>query len=410
MDSSNPLRVTQLIPILLLMAMAHFLIDVMLGIWPLYKTMVSLDIGLAGLIVGLGGFIGEGSQLLFGSFSDKGYRKLLIVLGLFISLAASFFTYTLNYTALFGLYLLTCLGSGCFHPSAASLVSSISSSRRGLFMTILAAGGSFGMASSQIIFAKTHSWFDGQTYLLAIPGIALGLLIAIYPYPRSVNQNAQAIGSHQVQLKDFIDFFRNRTLRVLYISQIANQSLLWGMIFIMPDMLKTLGHEEWICHGGGHFCLIMGATCMMIPGGYLADLYSVRQIMLIGGVISCVLYYFVLYSPWLHIGLSLSSLFLLGATLALMNPLALSLATRLEPYRTGAVSAFLMGLVWCISEPIGPGGVGLLSTMFEENGPIKAMAILGGFFLIQIYATWCLPKGVLTNSSPSGLRQSLGDE
>ena len=88
----------------------------------------------------------------------------------------------------------------------------------------------------------------------------------------------------------------------------------------------------------------------------------------------------------------LISLFVLGATLALMNPLAVAFGTRLEPKRTGAVSAFLMGLVWCFSEALGTGGVGVMSHFFDDYAPVKALAVLGSLFIIQIYGTLCLPK------------------
>jgi FSR family fosmidomycin resistance protein-like MFS transporter len=133
---------------------------------------------------------------------------------------------------------------------------------------------------------------------------------------------------------------------------------------------------------------------MVIPGGYLADLYSGRQVMLYGGLISCTAFYFILFSGGISITIVLASLFVLGATLALMNPLALSIGTRLEPNRSGAVSAFLMGLVWCVSEALGPGSVGIMNNLFDDYGAVKALAILGSLFLVQISATFCLPKNV----------------
>lgn len=380
----------RLLPLLFLIGLAHFLVDTMLGIWPIYKSLAQLDIAKAGLIVAVGAFIGEGSQLLFGAFSDRGYRKPLIIAGLMIATASSFLVYSSDYLLLFCLYLLTCIGSGCFHPCAASLMSSLVPARRSLIMTIFAAGGSLGLATSQLTFTNVHALFDGHTYLLALPALGLAVVLACYSFP----QVTQTKTTHHASMKDFISFFKNPSLRALYFSQVANQSILWGTIFILPDVLKTLGHTEWICYGGGHFCFILGAACMMVPGGYLADLYSARQVMLYGGLISSVMFYFILFSGGISVAIVLGALFILGATLALMNPLAVSLGTRLEPTRSGAVSAFLMGLVWCLSEALGPGGVGVMSTLFDDYASVKALAVLGTLFLIQIYATLCLPKEV----------------
>jgi FSR family fosmidomycin resistance protein-like MFS transporter len=157
-------------------------------------------------------------------------------------------------------------------------------------------------------------------------------------------------------------------------------------------MLKVLGYSDWICYGGGHLCFILGAACMLIPGGYLADLYSARRVLLVGAFSSCAAFYFILYAGGISLMVVLPALFLLGATLALMNPIAVSLGVKMEPNRSGAVSAFLMGLVWCVSEAVGPGGVGLLSTLFDDYAPVKALAVLGSLFLLQIYGTLMLPK------------------
>lgn len=389
----HSIRTTQVIFLLILIGAAHFLVDTMLGIWPLYKSMAQLDMAKAGLVVAIGAFVGEGFQLAFGAWSDKGYRKSLIITGLVLSTAGSFLAYSTDYVILFPLFLVTCIGSGCFHPCAASLVCQLNPARRGLIMTIFAAGGSLGLATSQLTFTKVHTWFEGHTFYLALPALCLAVLIACYRFPLAVNQTQQET-LHKFSIKDFADFFRNPSLRALYFSQVANQSILWGTIFILPDALQVLGHTNWICYGGGHFCFILGAACMIIPGGYLADLYSVRQVMLFGGLISCAAFYFILFSGGLSVAIILSMLFILGATLALINPLAVALGTRLEPLRSGTVSAFLMGLVWCISEALGPGGVGLLSGFFEDYGPVKALAVLGTLFLVQIYSTLCLPKSV----------------
>lgn len=391
--SDSRLSLFWMIPLVIFLAMAHFLVDTMLGIWPIYKTMIQLDMAKAGFVVAAGAFIGEGSQLFFGTWSDKGYRKFLIIMGLILTTASAFLSYSSNYLVLFGLYLMTCIGSGCFHPCTASLMSGLIPSRRSLLMTIFAAGGSLGLATSQLTFTHAYLAFDKQTYLLTFPAIGLALLLICYYFPPVVSQ-AQQTTSGRGRLKDFGEFFQNPTLRLLYFSQVANQSILWGTIFILPDILKEQGHVDWICLGGGHFCFISGAACMMIPGGYLADLYSARQIMLYGGCISFLAFYVILFFGAISMLVLIPALFVLGSTLALMNPIAVSLGNQLEPMRSGAISAFLMGLVWCVSEAVGPGGVGMMSSLFSDSdyASIKALALLGCLFLIQIYTTSCLPK------------------
>lgn len=375
--------------ILLLAWLGHFLVDLMIGIWPVYKSMAHLNLAAAGAVVALGAFIGEGAQLLFGSLSDRGYRKAVLVFGTLAIAGSAFLAYSTVYFVMFGLYLLTCLGSGAFHPSMASLMNTLRPEKRGLLMAIFASGGSVGLASSQLIFTNVYSFFEGHTYILAIPSLFVAACLLLYPLPKV----KAAVGGHpKMSWRDITALFRHQHLRTLYFAQVANQTLMWGLIFILPDALKTLGYEDWVCFGGGHMCLILGAFIMVIPAGYLADKYSVRRVLLYAGLISFVAFYLMIFFGGLSITFILLTLAVLGASLGIANPLSVALGNRLMPSKPGLVSAFLMGLVWCISEAIGPGGVGVLSTFFEDYGPIKALAILGVFFLVNIYCTMQLPE------------------
>lgn len=385
---------SHVIIVMALIGLAHFMVDTMLGIWPVYKTLVHIDLAKAGLIVAVGAFLGEGLQLCFGLMSDKGYRMILIVLGMLFSMAASFLAYFSIDAALMGLYFLTCLGSGCFHPAAASLVGEIAAGRRAFFMTLFAAAGSLGLATSQLSFTHVIEVFEGATAVMAIPSIFVAALILFY-FSRQTTTNPSAAPRPAVSFRDFIDFFKNPSLRLLYFAQVANQAVTWGTIFILPDVLKTLEHSDWICYGGGHLCFILGATCMMVPGGILADLYSPRLVMLFSGIVSCFCFYFILFSGGVESLPVLLVLFVLGATLMVISPIAVSMGTHIEPTRRGAVSAFLMGLVWCISEAFGPGSVGLMTHLFDENAPLKALGLLGALFSLQIAATYRLPSQCL---------------
>lgn len=384
-------RSNVLIPALCLIWCAHFLVDVMIGIWPVYKSLAQIDLAQAGLIVAGGAFIGEGSQLFFGSLSDKGYRHYCIVFGLLLAMGSVFLAYTSTLGMLFILYLTTCIGSGCFHPSASSLVNTMAPSKRGMYMAIFASGGSLGLASSQLIYTQAFHGWEGQTMWLAIPIIFLAGIFLLFR-SHSTPVTAAAALNRPTKVRDYASFFKNPTLRSLYLSQVANQSLCWSLIFILPDVLKTFGHPDWISYGGGHFCFILGGAAMMIPSGLLADKYSPRFLMLVLGTVGLLSFYTIILFGGISMLLILPMLFTLGACLGVMNPLAVSFGVRLVPQSPGAVSAFLMGLVWCVSEALGPGGVGLMTKMFSDYAPVKAVAILGLLLFVQIYHTLLLPK------------------
>ena len=374
----------------LLMWLAHFIVDVMIGIWPIYKSLIDLNLAKAGLVVALGAFIGEGSQIIFATLSDKGYGKAMIGCGLAMVSAAAFMPYFSNYAAFFLLYLVTCLGSGAFHPSAAGLMNILRPKRRSLLVTIFASGVSFGLAFSQIIFTSVYFSLPGQSYLLLIPGFLLIAVLLFYNFPEI--KEAGGRGAHKTHIKDFITFFKRTDLRLLYFTLVANQTLFWAVIFILPNVLKSLEQIDWVCYGGGHMCLILGGAMMMAPAGLLADRYSARNVILAASVIGFALFYILLFFGNLSATFVLINLFILGACLAVIQPVGGALGGKLEPNKPSMVSAFLMGMVWCVAEALGPGGVGLISTLFEDNAPVKALAVIGVFFPVSIYCSWSLSK------------------
>lgn len=373
---------------LLIVCMGHFLVDVMIGIWPVYKTLAHLDLAWAGLIGGVCAFAGEGMQILFGSLSDRGYRKALILGGLVATAASACLIYTDSYLCIFALYLITCAGSGAFHPSAISLVSDLSTKSRGLLIALFTSGGAFGMAFSQILFTSTHKWFDGHVIWLAVPA---GILTLFAFFSQKIRPPATPSGQH-FNLKAFAGFFKQKPLCMLYFTQLCNASMLWGTMFLLPDLLSSRGYESWISFGGGHMFYILGCAFMMIPAGHLADRFSSRTVIMWAMVGGMILFYTLLMVPGLTNAALLALLFCLGASVGVVQPVAIALGTSLAPNQKGMVSAFLMGMVWCLAEGIGQIGGGFMAAWFTDDAPAKALAVLGVIFLFGCAFTYQLPQ------------------
>lgn len=372
--------------------LSHFLVDLMIGIWPVFKTFAQMDLALAGLIGGGCAFFGEGMQVVFGILSDRGWRKFLILAGLFTTTASAYFAYTDSYVGFFLLCLLTCIGSGAFHPAAVSFVSDLPSQRKGFLIGLFTSGGSFGMAVGQLAFTQTHSWFDGHTAWLALPAIIV--IIAACLGNLGKQTTTQSVAPRHFDLKIFKHFFRHRPLRMLYFSQVCNATMLWGTLFLLPDLLLSRGYDSWISFGGGHLVCIIGSATMMMLAGFLADSYSHRSVILVSCFCGMIFFYSLILIPALNTIALLVLLFGLGAAIGAVNPVSTSLGTLLAPNHKGLVSAFLMGLVWCVSEGIGQIGGGFLATCFTDDGPAKALAIMGNLFLIGLATAYQLPKAV----------------
>jgi FSR family fosmidomycin resistance protein-like MFS transporter len=377
---------------LILLWLGHFLVDFMLGIWPVFKTLSALDLGFAGIMASCCAFLGEGSQLLFGRLTDKGHHKRLIAIGLLMTASSALLAFSQSYFMLFLFLILTCIGSGAFHPSSVAFIGSLTDKQKGLFISIFASGGALGMAFSQTVFSHTYAYLNGNTFPLIVPTFLLLILLIFFGYHKKESFPGFACERPPLSLKYFREYFQDPALKRLYLTQVCNQTIFWATIFLLPDVLSTREYEDSVAFGGGHMALIIGSAFMMIPSGYLADRFSSRSVILVSSLSGMILFYAFLLLPFLETIYLIPLLLIAGSFLGVVQPVAVALGNDLGRKNPGLVSAFTMGLVWCVSETIGPAGGGLLSKLFVEDAPAKALMILGALFPMKIYAAYRLPK------------------
>ena len=376
---------------LLVIWFCHLSVDFFTGIWPAYKTLAGLDITKAGLILGLAGFLGDGSQLFFGALADRSLRKKLVAVGLILACFASFLTLFSSYFFLFLLMLFVYLGSGIFHPAAAGIVQNLVSSRKSFTIAVFASGGALGLSLSQLLYSylyTTSAYFS--LILVGLPLIAMYLLRG-GAYPENLDPN------RPFAIKNLIRPFkegRNRkAFTCLYLSQLCQQSVTYGFIFFLPDILRLQGQSPLICYGLGHCLLIIGSGLMLIPMGILADYLGQKRVLIILGCLSTFFFYLFLFKGQeAGIGCVLL-LFALGASMGSFNPIGVSLGNRLIVNRASSVSALLMGGVWCFSHIIGSGLGGLMTKLFVENHVTYAMALLGLLYPLCITFVSLIPSG-----------------
>lgn len=353
----------------------HFCVDFMIGIWSIYKTIASLDLAMAGAIAGFCSCMGEGTQLLWGRLSDKGYFKWVILGGIVVSTCVIFLPYSSNYTYFLLLYLFTCIGSGAFHPSAVGLLGKLAGNRKTFVISIFAVGGSLGLAFSHFSFKDAYFYLEHHIWILAIPVILFAAIGCLHSFgmksPEILNRQQSQHGFFEI-----FKYFKRRDLTLVYFVQMANQIFAWGMLFLLPDVLLSRGYEDWITYGGGHFFFVLGAGSLMAPAGYLADKFSSKSVLIYAYTLSIALFYTFWYFDQIETPYILILLFFMGATLGLLNPVCVAFGNKLDPNNPGMVSAFLMGMVWVVSEVIGPAGGGLLTKLFTEDAPANALAIL----------------------------------
>jgi FSR family fosmidomycin resistance protein-like MFS transporter len=363
----------------------------MLGIWPLYKTIAHLNLMMAGLIAGAGAFMGEGMQVLFGIWSDRGWRKLLIFSGLILTFSSILFIYTPSYFVMFFFYLLTCIGSGAFHPSAAGLVAQLTPHRKGLLIGLFVASGAVGMATSQWLYMFSASLLDGHmawSFILPII-VCLVAFLVYFPSPPISEMSSHSFFDH---FKSTFALMKKAEFRFLYFTQVASNAIFWGTVFLLPDILYAREYPLWISFGAGHLCFILGAAVAMAPAGYLADKFSAKTVILTCHIMAAAVFYAFIFQPALSIPFLLIILFAFGSFVGVLNPLNIALANQMAPASSGAISAFVMGMAWCVAECIGPGGGAFLTRFFTEDAAAKALGMVGGLFAVGFFAALRVPK------------------
>ncbi len=358
----------------------------MIAIWPIYKSLVKMDLAVAGLIAAVCITIGEGLQLWFGLLAEKGYRKILIMLGVLLTSTAIVLPYASPIFVISLICFATAIGSASFHPPATGLLSQLSPNKKGLAITFFYTGGSLGMACSPLIFSQTYRTFHGHTWPILLIPLFLFVFLYFHDFPE------RSKGKSELSLQTFKNFFRQKELLHLYWTQVATQTVYWSFVFLLPDILLTKNAPEWIAFGGGHLAMMLGSFLLMLPAGHLSDRYTSKRVLLCASGCSIVLLLIFLGLPFTSPITVLPFLFVLGGALGVINPVAVALGNKLAPDNPSMISACLMGLVWCVAESLGPGISGVLTKFFSAAAPIKAMQVMAAFFIWGFYSISKLPQ------------------
>jgi FSR family fosmidomycin resistance protein-like MFS transporter len=366
---------------LFLLWSSHLLLDFFTGIWPIYKTIAGVDLAKAGLIAGLSGFFGEILQLFFGYFSDRGFRKKVILLGLILGSCVLGITFTNDLLISFFILLLLMLGSGSYHPAAVGFAGLLSSEQKGRNILFFASGGAIGLGISQLAFTKALELCGGHALVFLIPVLILIIVIAFYPMQEQKD-------NFKLSFKEFIQPLLRvkRPLLLLYITQVFNFTLVTAFMFLLPDLMRAKECHSWLCMGGGHLCFILGGAILMVPAGYLCDKYGHKPVLLITIFSALLLLYSFLIQPEHSLKKTVLFLTTLGGFMTAVNPIIVSWGNKLVPESPSTVSGLLMGCAWCLAN-FGATWAGLLAKIVTFDPIASTLCLLGlslvlGFFLI----------------------------
>lgn len=366
---------------------AHFLMDFMLGVWPVYKTIFHIDLVVAGWIASLSLFLGEGFQLYFGYLSDKGYAKGLLALGLGLTATIPFLSYLENEWLLFAMVLCAYIGSGAFHPSGTGIITASESSHQSFFVALFACGGMVGAAFSQIGYTYFYNHFPNQIWILFLPVVICTLLCAFFSFPKKAPQKKQR--NFKEILKSLAP--QKNKLILLYVVHVLLQIVVLSFAFLLSDILVIKNYENWFCLGGGYFCFILGSVITSLPLGYCVDKFGYRLVLAAIIVASASFLYLFLSLESLTLTLPIVLLFLLGGTMGVIVPVVVAGGIQDIPsHARSFVSALYMGGTTCLAG-FGPILASFLASFFGYHGPVIALQGLNFLLVISLVIIYYLP-------------------
>ena len=354
-----------------LLAFGHLAIDAYSSFFspllPLLMQKLDLNLTLVGTLVALASVSSSFAQPLFGMLADRLRRPWFVAFG---PLTAAVFMSGLglapSYPLLVLLLMLGGLGVAAFHPQAAVLAGSLSP-RRGMAMAFFITGGTLGFALGPL-FATTVVGAFGleRTWVAALPGLVVSVFLLAW-FARVVPRPRHEI--HRPPLSELRPVLRPLTL--LYFATVARSAVSYGFMTFLPLHLHARGYS--LSQGGAtvSLYLLLGALGGFF-GGWLADRWGGRRVILTSFIVSTPLYVAFLILPE---GAGLPCLILGSFALQTSLPVNVVLGQELAPQHSSTISSLLMGAAWGVGALlIGP--VGALADHYGLRAGLGALACM----------------------------------
>lgn len=370
-------------PRLAMLAFAHFTIDAYSSFFspllPLLVTKLDLSLTLVGTLVALASIASSFSQPVFGLLSDRVRRPWFIAFGPMV--AAAFMSgigLAPTFGALLALLMLGGLGVAAFHPQAAALSRRVSP-HPGMAMAIFVTGGTLGFAVGPLIAVGVVGAFGLEgTWVAVLPGLVVtGALLAWFARSQPQARDA-AVRPRLSELRPVL-----RPLTLLYFVVVCRSAVSYGFMTFLPLYLHRVG---WSVADGGAILtvhLVFGALGGFL-GGWLADRWGGRRVVVRSFVLAAPLYVAFLFLPGWR---GLACLVLGGFFLQSSLPVNVVMGQELSPRHSSTISSLLMGAAWGVGAlPISP-----IGALADARGLHTALLTLAGLLAVGLMCALALP-------------------
>jgi len=382
-------------PRLLLLSFAHFTVDAYSSFFspllPLLIDRLHLSLTQVGALVSLAAVASSFSQPLYGWFSDRLQRPWFVAFG---PVVAAIFLSAIGLASSFGALVLLLMvggmGVAAFHPQSAVLASEIGE-KRGVAMSIFITGGTLGFSLGPLFAVAVATRFGlASTWLAAIPGLLVAIVLGVW-FTRVAPRERHAGGRPALaELRPVA-----RPLTLLYFAVVCRSAVSYGFMTLLPIYLHAHGFS---LTAGGTFVAIYAALGALggFFGGWLADRWGGRRVVMLSFLIAAPLYFGFLVVP----GVPGLLLLVLGSfALQSSLPVNVVLGQELSPRHSSTISSLLMGAAWGLGALV-LGPVGAISDHF---GLTVGLACLAATTVIGFGCALALPRSTvpIASSAPA---------
>lgn len=321
---------------------AHFLNDIhyafLAPLLPLVVAKFNLTLTLAGLLASILNASSAMSQPVFGAFADQMRRRVFVVLGPTLTVAAmGLVGLAPSYEVLVVLLLIAGTGTSSFHPQGASTAGYASGPRQGTGLSLFVAGGELGYALGPLWIALVVSaWGLGATWMAALPGLIACVLLwgAVRPQPTAHAVREQRL---RADLRRVV-----RPLGMLWLLVAMRSVIILTFTTFLPLLLRERGGT--LLAGGAAVFFFGGVGAIGgLLGGSLSDRLGRRAVLVLSLVTGTPLLYAFLHTrgPW-----SFALLAAGGVAYYLTAAVTIVMAQQILPHRASVASSIVMGLAW----------------------------------------------------------------
>ncbi len=372
---------------LALLCVGHFFIDVyssaLAAFQPYLAKTMQLSLTQAGFLAGLYVFANSVTQPGFGYFSDKLHTRLFTTLAPAVAgLGISAIGIAPSYTGILLLSILGGMGIASFHPQASVLSTKDIPENKSFWMAIFISSGTLGLALGPTFFAGIIERFGlAQSWLMAIPGVLVTILLLAYLPDAGANETATAKGFDIEPLRAVW-----KPLTILYFLVFLRSVVQISFTQFLPLYLTR---ERAFSPAQASQALSLYLACGALGGflgGNIANRFGGRTTILISmaGSVPFLIAFFFTGGV-----LSLACLALGGLVLLFTIPVNVVMGQQLAPNQAGTVSALMMGFAWGMAGFLFIPALGKIS---EHTGLHNALLSLCIFPVIGFFLTLTYPK------------------